>query len=127
MMDQIDLSEVFAELRKIMHRSGKKLSVVHDNPDNYYVNGFFSEKFKKEIMFGAVQIKKNYVSYHLFPLYMYEEMKKELTPDLKKRMQGKTCFNFKKIDRGLFKQLSALTEKGYKLFVSKKDNITTKS
>jgi hypothetical protein len=121
-----DFSGVFAELRNIMNRYGKKLSVVHDTPVNYYVNGFYSEKFKKEIMFGAVQIKKNYVSYHLMPLYIYAEMKKAVPPELKKRMQGKSCFNFTKIDKALFKELNRVTETGYDLFVSKKDKVTMK-
>jgi hypothetical protein len=36
-----------------------------------------------------------------------------LSPDLKKRMQGKSCFNFKKIDKVLLGELAALTEAGY--------------
>jgi len=121
-----DFSDVFRELRKIMHKSGKKLSVVHDADDYYFVNGFYSDRFKKNIMFGYVQIKKNYVSYHLMPVYMYKEIISEITPGLKKRMQGKSCFNFNKVDAELFNQLSELTEKSYKLFISKKDNITIK-
>jgi hypothetical protein len=32
------------------------------------------------------------------------------------RMQGKSCFNFKKIDKGLFAELAKLTDAGYKRF-----------
>jgi hypothetical protein len=45
--------------------------------------------------FGAVKLGKAYVSFHLMPLYMSPTLDKEISPALKKRMQGKTCFNFK--------------------------------
>jgi hypothetical protein len=33
--------------------------------------------------------------------------------ELKKRMQGKSCFNFTSVDEGLFQELAALTGKGF--------------
>jgi hypothetical protein len=45
--------------------------------------------------FGSVRLGKAYVSVHLMPLYMSQELCATLSPELKKRMQGKTCFNFK--------------------------------
>jgi hypothetical protein len=35
-----------------------------------------------------------------------------VSPALKKRMQGKTCFNFKSIDKDLFAELKTLTQVG---------------
>lgn len=32
-----------------------------------------------------------------------------MSPELKKRMQGKACFNFRKVDEALFAELDALT------------------
>jgi hypothetical protein len=56
-----------------------------------------------------VQIKKNYVSYHLMPVYMYPDLLDSISPELKKHMQGKSCFNFKKMDETLFLELDELT------------------
>lgn len=36
-----------------------------------------------------------------------------ISPDLKKRMQGKSCFNFASPDEALFNELAALTEAGF--------------
>jgi hypothetical protein len=36
-----------------------------------------------------------------------------MSPALKKRMQGKACFNFTAIDRELFEELEQVTERGY--------------
>jgi hypothetical protein len=40
-------------------------------------------------------------------------MQKRIPPELKKRMQGKTCFNFAEIDPALFRQLADLTAAGF--------------
>ncbi len=47
--------------------------------------------------FGAVKLGKAYVSFHLMPLYTSPTLKKAVPTSLKKRMQGKTCFNFKTV------------------------------
>jgi hypothetical protein len=60
------------------------------------------------IFFGAAQIKKNYVSFYLMPVYMFPELLKHISPELKKHMQGKSCFNFKKVEQELFAELASL-------------------
>ncbi|MEW6195011.1 MAG: hypothetical protein AB1521_07645 [Bacteroidota bacterium] len=119
-----DFPLIFEHLKKIMKKYEKKLKVQADTKDNYCLIGPFSERFKKELWFGAVQIKKNYVSYHLMPVYMYREIALGVPVDLKKRMQGKSCFNFNKFDKGLFKELAEFTDASFKLFVKRGDDIT---
>ena len=70
-------------------------------------NGFF---------FGAVQLRKNYVSYHLMPIYMYPDLLESVSDRLKKRMQGKSCFNFTILDEELVEELAQLTTAGIKRF-----------
>jgi hypothetical protein len=48
-----------------------------------------------------------------------EEVRDEISPELKKRMQGKSCFNFSEPDERLFKELARLTKVGFKRFTSK--------
>jgi hypothetical protein len=116
MANSIELKPVYDALIKIMKKYERNLKVSTDNKVNYSLTGAMSEKFKKELWFGAVQIKKNYVSYHLMPFYMYSDLVKGISPELKKRMQGKSCFNFKEIDKDLFEQLAELTDKSIKTF-----------
>ena len=52
------------------------------------------------------------------PVYMFPELLKDISPELKKHMQGKSCFNFKKVEPDLFKELSDLTRKGVEKFRS---------
>jgi hypothetical protein len=58
-----------------------------------------------------VEIKKRYVSYHLMPVYMAPAGVLPISDQLRRRMQGKACFNFTRIDEGLFAELSDLTRR----------------
>ena len=65
------------------------------------------------LWFGGVQIKKNYVSYHLMPVYINPHLLENISPALKKRMQGKSCFNFTSLDESLVKELADLTNAAF--------------
>jgi hypothetical protein len=120
MTAQNDFLLVFAELKKILKPYASKLTITADTSSAYSLDGPYSEKWKKVIYFGAAQVKKNYVSFYLMPVYMYPELLNDISPELKKHMQGKSCFNFKKLEPELFKELDALTYKGAEKF--KKEN-----
>jgi len=116
MPTQNDFQIVFEQLKNILKPYAKNLSVKVDTPDTYYLDGPYSEKWRKELFFGSAQIKKNYVSFYLMPVYMYPELLNDISPELKKRMQGKSCFNFKKVEPDLFKELGELTRQGVEKF-----------
>ncbi|MDP4162741.1 MAG: hypothetical protein Q8898_06510 [Bacillota bacterium] len=112
--------EVFSKLKNIMMSFENKLEVKVDTDENYYLDTkHIMEHNKKPLFFGAVQIKKNYVSYHLMPVYACPTLLQDISSNLKKRMQGKACFNFKKVDDEVFQELSDLTKKGFEKFESK--------
>ena len=56
-----------------------------------------------------VEIGKAYVSYHHMGVYAHPKVLDNFSAKLKKRMQGKSCFNFKTVDEVLFKELEQLT------------------
>ena len=64
---------------------------------------------KATISVAWVEIGKAYVSYHLLGLYGNTALLEGMSKELQARMQGKTCFNFKKNDEALFKELERLT------------------
>ena len=71
--------------------------------------------------FGSVRLGKAYVSFHLMPLYMCPVLAKSIPPALKKRMQGKTCFNFKADpEPELITALTWLTEAAFQQWSEKK-------
>jgi hypothetical protein len=104
--------EVFAALRKILAAHAKGLKPTADGPKSYSLNTPYSPKWKKELFFGGVRVAKNYVSFHLFPVYMYPDLLDGISEGLRARMQGKSCFNFRAPDPELFRELAALTKAG---------------
>jgi hypothetical protein len=108
-----DLNAVFTALRAIMAPYAATLDATKDDPTELYLDTRFVQKNKKPLFFGAVQIKKAYVSYHLMPVYAKPELLEGISPSLKQRMQGKSCFNFTEVDKALFKELAALTKAGF--------------
>ncbi|MBI5945718.1 MAG: hypothetical protein HY864_15260 [Chloroflexi bacterium] len=117
MTSQTDFPLIFEKLRSILQPYSSKLVVKIDSVEGCSLDGPYSEKWKKELFFGAAQVKKNYVSFYLMPVYMYPDLLKNISPELKKHMQGKSCFNFKKIETSLFNELAQLTEQGFERFM----------
>ena len=111
-----DFPAVFAALKKILTPYEKRLSVVRYKPEFYYLETLQPGQTGKPVCFGAVRLGKNYVSYYLMPVYMSPDLQKRISLELRKRMQGKSCFNFTEIDPVLFRELAALTAAGFKAF-----------
>jgi len=113
---QVDFNLVFDQLRKILEPLESHLVVKENQPGNYSLNTPYSEQYKKEMFFGAVQIKKSYVSYHLMPVYVFPDLLDGVSPELQARMQGKSCFNFKRIEPQQLKELARLTKRSLARF-----------
>jgi len=105
------LKNVFAPFERYLH-------VNADTRAKYYLETR-STYNGKPLFFGAVVSGRAYVSFHLMPLYWDPSLAKKISPQLKKHMQGKTCFNFTVPDPALFRELSKLTAAGLALYRSK--------
>ena len=105
-----DTTEVFTALAGILRKHAKGLVAKVDTAEHLYLDVPASDPKKKPEFFGAAQIKKSYVSYHLMPVYTDPTLLDGLSPELRARMQGKSCFNFKTVEPKLFKELDALTK-----------------
>jgi hypothetical protein len=108
---------IFYRLRDILINYEAVLVLKANTESNYSLDTCkMHPSNKKQIFFGAAQINKNYVSYHLMPIYGCPDLNQQVSEELRKRMQGKSCFNFKVEDEDLFKQLESLTAQGYAKF-----------
>jgi hypothetical protein len=109
-----EFATIFAALKSVMAEQESGLAVRKDTPTEYSLVTKHASPFPQHkgqpMWFGAVKLGKAYVSFHLMPLYMSPTLEKEISPALKKRMQGKTCFNFKTLpDAELIADLKRLT------------------
>ena len=107
-----NLEQVYQALRPLLAQHAAVLVVTHDEPEQLYLDTAFLQQNKKPLFFGAVQLKKNYVSYHLMPIYLAPELLDGISAALRARMQGKSCFNFKTVEPELFAELATLTATG---------------
>ena len=119
MPDKTDFAITFQKLKAILQPYAPKLIVVHDTAEDYYLDTPHVMKNKNRMFFGAVRMGKNYVSFHLMPVYGLADLREKMSPELKKRMQGKSCFNFTTPDEKLFKELAKLTKVGFAKFTSR--------
>lgn len=108
-----DLGPVFTELRQILTPYAARLVAARDDEGELYVDTRHLQKNGKPLFFGAVQLKKSKVSYHLMSVYLKPELLAAVSPALQARMHGKSCFNFSRVEPALFGELAALTEAGY--------------
>src|SRR6266404_6979885 len=112
MTEHNNFQATFEKLKTILKPYEAKLIVVHDTDNNYYLDTSHVMKNKQRLFFAAVRAGKAYVSFHLMPVYASPDLLKDMSPELRKRMQGKSCFNFKEVDKKLFAELKVLTKDG---------------
>ena len=110
MTDEV-FDDVFGDLRALMLREAHGMRVGKDVPGDLCVFAPWPHprKPKEPMWFGMVRQGKAYVSFHLLPLYMNPAMQAKVPPELKKRMQGKACFNFKAADPAQLEELATVT------------------
>jgi hypothetical protein len=118
MADTQEFQLTFERLRDILKKHEGVLKLVENGETGYSLDTTILYK-NKAVFFGAVKQGKQYVSFHLMPVYAYPELLNGISPELRKRMQGKSCFNFRHVDEMLFSELSRLTQAGFDRFREK--------
>lgn len=114
-----DLGAAFSELKSVLAPFAARLSLKVDTPTEYTLYTKAPSPFPQHkghpMFFASAKLGKAYASFHLMPLYMCPALSDSISPGLKKRMQGKTCFNFKTApDPALLAELAKLTTAGHK-------------
>ena len=102
------------------------LDVQTDKPGNYHLECPSILHRRKPLYFAGIRTNKNYVSFHLLHMYYNPAAVKALSPALRKRMQGKACFNFTAVDEDCFAELGRLIADGLKRYKSKEFQQTIK-
>jgi hypothetical protein len=116
MPDDAQATAVFERLAAIFAPYRLVLIATSDEPGNLYLEAPPSQAYPRALFFGAVNIGKRYVSFHLMPVYVHPDLLDGMSPELRKRMQGKSCFNFTRPDDALFAELDRITAAGFAQF-----------
>jgi hypothetical protein len=115
-----DFGPVFSALKPVLAKYSKRLFVRDDKPDHYYLETKSRSYQGERMFFAGVRVSKAFVSFHLMPLYSYPELQKSVPAGLKRRMQGKSCFNFTEVEPDLIALLGPLVAAGFKKFGDEK-------
>lgn len=108
-----DFQTLFERIRPMFAAHEAAAVPKADKPDAYYLDTHeVRAKDGYRTAFGGVEIKKNYVSAHVFPVYTDPSLLDGISPALRKRMQAKSCFNFKKVEEPLLAELQRLIDTG---------------
>ena len=111
-------NNILDQLRSILKSYEQHLVVKTGPGGDYYLETRHLMKNKQPLFFASTKIQKNYVSFYLMPVYACPDLLDDISPELRKRMQGKSCFNFTKLDPAILEELRVLTEKGYQSFIA---------
>ncbi|HEY7118738.1 MAG TPA: hypothetical protein VH475_19265 [Tepidisphaeraceae bacterium] len=110
-----------------MQKHAAGLLVTDESPNRYCLQApagpaalkaWGGRRNGQQIPVAWVRVGKGYVSYHLMGIYGNPKLCDGMSKGLKARMQGKSCFNFKKVDPSLFDELDRLTARSIKGFRS---------
>ena len=116
MPDDAQATAVFDRLAAIFAPYRTSLSAKTDEPGDLSLETPPSTTYPSDLFFGAVKIGKRYVSFQLMPVYVHPDLLNGMSRELRKRMQGKSCFNFTRADDALFAKLKTLTAAGFARF-----------
>jgi hypothetical protein len=113
MANQAEFPAIFDRLRDLLKPYEAQMDATANTADSYSLDTRNPGPNKKPMFFGSTAIKKNYVSYYLMPVYVHPELLEGVSERLRKRMQGKSCFNFRSVDEEALAELRELTARGY--------------
>ena len=112
-----DFPAVFEQLKAILEPYAPHTVVTAEGEAGYSLDAPKPGPNKKPMFFASAIVNKNYVSFHLMPVYVHPELLDGISDILRKRMQGKSCFNFKALDEDTLAELRQLTERGFEAYV----------
>lgn len=111
-----DFDGVERRLRQILEPIRSRLVATKDGPDGLTLE---MPEFQGNPWGYVAGIRrgKRYVSFYLMSVYASPDLAASMSPELRRRMQGKSCFNFTTVDEPLFEELARLTEASFEPFL----------
>ena len=116
-MPRTDFGTVEGRLREILEPYRGRLVATKDGPDGITLEIPGLEGRPWGYVAGT-RLGKRYVSLYLMPVYAFPDLDETISPALRRRKQGKSCFNFTTVDEPLFAELSTLLTAGFDRYLA---------
>ena len=108
-----DFQRLFERFKAMLAPYAARMHVTADDARMFGVDMAPEGERDPSTWFAGTRLGKRYVSYYLMPVYVRPALLDGITPELRRRMQGKSCFNLTKVDETLLAELESLTKSGY--------------
>jgi hypothetical protein len=118
------LEKIFIEVKNILENNSETFlakdkyigSQAKQEKPAYHLYGnkdvsLFGKKPQPTYIAGVIQ-QKNYVSFYFSPIYSHPDFFSNISPDLRKVLKGKSCFNINKTSPQLLEEIESLLKKG---------------
>ena len=112
-MAEEEFQALFDRFKAILEPYAPKMHLADERPGMYGLDMAPEGQRDPSTWFGATRLGKRYVSYYLMPIYAQPSLLDGISPELRRRMQGKSCFNLTKVDEPLLAELERLTAASY--------------
>jgi hypothetical protein len=120
-----DFDAVDRRLREILAPLRSRLVATNDGPDGLTleIRGLEGKPYG---YVAGIRRGKRYVSYYLMSVYAFPDLLDAMSPALRARMQGKSCFNFTTVDEPLFAELAEVTRAGFERYLALAPTVVTR-
>lgn len=119
-----DLEKIYQEIKEILQKNSQEFMETEEYLDSkakikkpgYHLYGteeksYYGRKPQQMYIAGVIQ-QKNYVSFYFTPIYSHAEEFKDISPELRKFLKGKSCFNINKTTPPLLEEIEHVLKKG---------------
>ncbi len=121
-LTQTERNAIFSKLKSSLRKQCPPMVCSKDTRDTYEIIGNVevpygsSKKLVPGMYFASIVARKDMVSFYFLPMYYAQKEYDDIAPALLKRLKGKTCFNFRKEEQVVEKELNALLKRGTKVW-----------
>ena len=112
-MAEAQFQALFGRFKAMLQPYASKMHLADERPGMYGLDMAPEGQRDPSTWFAGTRLGKRYVSYYLMPIYVQPELLEGISPELRRRMQGKSCFNLTKVDEPLLAELERLTAVSY--------------
>ena len=112
-MAEAELQALFGRFKAMLQPYASKMHLADERPGMYGLDMAPEGQRDPSTWFAGTRLGKRYVSYYLMPIYVEPALLDGISPELRRRMQGKSCFNLTKVDEPLLAELGRLTAASY--------------
>ncbi len=127
-MNEETLQELFGKLKKLLEKNSAGLemrkSVIGSQAKGSKPALHLYGKEPVAIMgrkpqqtyLAGITMQKNFVGLYIMPIYSHTQLTRNLSPQLRKMLKGKSCFNVNQADSAILSEIDKLLKEGKAIY-----------